>query len=204
MSLASSDRKNHERSVADRKMIGRKGDGVFRLCKKRLEFGAIEAGRKWEGQHGTKYLTDSLKLCKMLKDMLAQLSTECDWIEDLVRKLQVVGILQGASRIQVITMDYPKGYIFRVQRRKVHEVAGRLIKSAPLALVLKEILCAKSIIIQTLDIINKKNDVNVENFLDDDEQDGFCTPTTIKAPPTFTTPNIVRTKDMINKKRNIN
>nr|CAG8668960.1 7504_t:CDS:2 [Entrophospora candida] len=199
MSLASSNRKNHGRSIADRKIIGRKGDGVFRLCKKRLEFGAIETGRKWEGQCGTKYLADSLKLCKMLKDMLVQLSTECDWLEDFVRKLQVVGVLQGANRVQVITMDYPKGYVFRVQRRKVHEVSGRLTKSVPLALVLKEILCAKSIIIQTLDIINRKNDVNVENFLDDSYEDEYRTLSTIEAPPTFTTPNTLRTKDMINK-----
>ena len=41
MSFASSDRKNIERSVADRKIIGRKRDGVFRQYKKRLEFVAV-------------------------------------------------------------------------------------------------------------------------------------------------------------------
>ncbi|CAG8636364.1 6013_t:CDS:2, partial [Ambispora gerdemannii] len=56
MSCVSSDRKNLTRTINDRKKIGRKGD------KDRLEFGAIEAGRKWEEQCGTKYMTDSLKL----------------------------------------------------------------------------------------------------------------------------------------------
>ncbi|CAG8849262.1 24257_t:CDS:1, partial [Racocetra persica] len=49
MSLASSDRKNVERMTSDRKKVGRKRDGVFRLHKDRLEFGAIEAGRDLEG-----------------------------------------------------------------------------------------------------------------------------------------------------------
>ncbi|CAG8699453.1 5013_t:CDS:2, partial [Acaulospora colombiana] len=158
MSHASSDRKNLTRVKNDRKKLGRKGDGIFRLRKDRLEFGAIEAGHKWEGKSGTKHMTDSLKICKMLKDMLNQLSIKCDMKEDLVRKLQVVGILNGANRIQVMTVDLPKGYITRIQRRKVYEIAGRLSKSKPLAFVLKEILRAKSIIMQTLDIINKKDD----------------------------------------------
>ncbi|RHZ88090.1 hypothetical protein Glove_26g247 [Diversispora epigaea] len=51
MSLTSSDRKNLERTINERKKIGRKGDGVFRLSKDRLEFGAIEAKRKWEGEY---------------------------------------------------------------------------------------------------------------------------------------------------------
>ncbi|CAI2171380.1 14235_t:CDS:1 [Funneliformis geosporum] len=99
--------------------------------------------------------------------MLTQLSIG---VEDLVRKIQVVGILNGANMIQVITMDYPKGYISRVQRRNVREVAGRLSKSDPLALVLKEVICAKSIIKQTLDIINKKNSVDIGIFLNDSDE----------------------------------
>ncbi|CAG8438626.1 7853_t:CDS:2 [Scutellospora calospora] len=134
-------------------------------------------------------MTDSLKICKMLKDMLNQLAIECDMKEDFVRKLQVVGILNGANRIQVMTVDLPKGYITRIQRRKVYEIAGRLSKSKPLAFALKEILCAKSIIMQTFDIINKKDDVDPENFLDDsDDQDGYHTPPRTVISKTFVTP----------------
>ncbi|CAG8762403.1 10456_t:CDS:2 [Cetraspora pellucida] len=202
MSCASSDRKNFIRTINDRKKIGRKGDGVFRLRGDRLEFGAIEAGRKWEGQNGTKYLNDSLKLNKMMKDMIAQLITICDGREELVRKLEVIGILHGANRIQIITMDYPKGYISRVKHWKFYEVSGRLTKSNPLALVLKEILCAKAIILRTLDLINQKDDVNLENFLNDsDEQDGYHTPPSkVNTTPTFETPKTAKTKSAINKK----
>lgn len=201
MSCASSDRKNLVRTINDRKKIGRKGDGVFRLHGNRLEFGAIEAGRKWEGQKGTKYLNDSLKLNKMMKDMIVQLATICDGREDLVRKLEVIGILHGANRIQIITMDYPKGYISRIKHRKFYEVSGRLTKSNPLALVLKEILCAKTVILRTLDLINRKDDVNLENFLDDSD-DGYHTPPPkLNTAPTFVTQKTAKTKDVINKKK---
>ncbi|CAG8698903.1 15023_t:CDS:2, partial [Racocetra persica] len=169
MSLASSDRKNFKRSLDTRKKVGRKGDGVFRLHKDRLEFGIIEAGRKWEGQAGSKYLSDSLKASKMLKDMLCQLVSECDMKESLSRKLQAVGILHGANRIQIITADLPEGYITRIRRRKIQEVTGRLTVSNPLALVLKEILYAKTIISQTVDVISKKY-LDIEKVLDSDDE----------------------------------
>lgn len=194
MSIASSERKNAQRKNNDRKKIGRKGDGVFRLRKDHWEFGAIEAGRKWEGLKGTKYMTDSLKLCKMLKDMLDKLFVEFEMKKNIVEKLKVIGILHGANRIQVITVDHPKGYVTRINRNKVQEVAGRLTNSKPLALVLKEILYAKSVIASTLDVFNKRNYINIETFLDDD--DGYHTPednTTIK---TFTTPHNARTKNI--------
>ncbi|CAG8500222.1 16690_t:CDS:2 [Funneliformis caledonium] len=176
MSLTSSDQKNIKRSVADRKIIVQKGDGIFKQYKKHIEFGAVEAGRKWEGKNSTKYLTDSLKLCKMIKDVLTQLSIECNGVEDLVRKIQVIGILNRANMIQV---------------------AGRLSKSDPLALVLKEVLCVKSIIKQILDIINKKNSVDIGIFLNDsDEQDGSRTPPNVTIPPTFTILNSDRTQNM--------
>nr|CAG8479123.1 2032_t:CDS:10 [Entrophospora candida] len=97
MSMASSDRKNQENYGTNRKKIGRKGDGVFRLKGSRLEFGAIETGREWEGEHGKKYVKDSLKLCKMLHDMLVQLSKECNNDEKILRELQITGILNNRA-----------------------------------------------------------------------------------------------------------
>lgn len=98
------DRKNEGRSVSERKstrkMIGRKGDGVFISHTRRLEFGAIEAWRRWEGKSGDKYLRDSLKLSKLLKDMLRLLFSECGMVKNVIRELQVVGILQGANRFK--------------------------------------------------------------------------------------------------------
>ncbi|RIB16187.1 hypothetical protein C2G38_2190666 [Gigaspora rosea] len=77
MSFASNERKNIQRKINDHKKFYRKGDDVFRLHKGHLEFVAIEAGRNWEEINGTKYMSDSLKISKMLKDMLDKLIKEC-------------------------------------------------------------------------------------------------------------------------------
>ncbi|CAG8637790.1 16015_t:CDS:2, partial [Racocetra persica] len=159
MSFASSERKNIQRKINDHKKFGRKGDGVFRLHKGRLEFGAIEAGRNWEEINGTKYMSDSLKISKMLKDML----------DKLIREY------------------HPEGYITRINRNNVQEVA--------------EVLYARSITIATMDVIDKKDDLKIETFLDDSD-DGYHTPPTNITTNTFTTPNKSRTKDMINEIKN--
>nr|CAG8522199.1 4869_t:CDS:1 [Entrophospora candida] len=142
-------------------------------------------------------MTDSLKISKMLKDMLDKLITECKMKEDLVKKLKVIGILHGANRLQVLTVDHPFGYITRVNRNNIQEVSGRLTNSKPLALVLKEILYARSVIIATMDAIDKKNDLNLKTFLDDDSDDGYHTPPINTVTNTFTTPDKSCIKDMI-------
>ncbi|CAG8821354.1 22810_t:CDS:2, partial [Gigaspora margarita] len=155
MSFASSERKNIQRKINDHKKFGRKGDG--------------------EEINGMKYMSDSLKISKILKDMLDKLIRECKMKENLVKKLKVIGILHGANRLQVLTIDHPKGYITRINCNNVQEVASRLTNSKPLALVLKEVLYARSIIIATMDVIDKKDDLKIETFLDDSD-DGYHTP----------------------------
>jgi len=56
-----------------------------------------------------KYLKDSLKLNKMLKDMITNLMSECD--RNTIRQLQVIRILNGGNQLQTIIMDTPRGYI---------------------------------------------------------------------------------------------
>jgi hypothetical protein len=169
MSTASSDRKNDARCDADRKKIGKKADGIFRLKGDRLEFGGIEAGRKWEGKNGRKHLQDSKKLSKMLRDMLVQLTKECNGDEQVVRKLQTVGMLHSANRFQLLTMDIPNGYMCRVKRFDIREVAGQ-INNPPLAFVIKDILIAKAIMMQTLELVQEKRS-NLDD-LDDFDDDG--------------------------------
>ena len=87
--------------------------------------------------------------------MLVQLATECNNNEEIVRKLRTVGILHSANRFQLLMMDIPKGYICRIRRLDVHEVAS-YINNPLLAFVLKDILRAKAIIMQTLELIQAK------------------------------------------------
>ncbi|CAG8532821.1 23530_t:CDS:2 [Dentiscutata erythropus] len=183
MSRASSDRKNQTNREMNRKKIGRKGDGIFRLKGSRLEFGAIETGREWEGEHGRKYIKDSLKLRKMLHDMLIQLSKECYNDENILRKLQTVGILNSANRLQLLTMDSPMGYVSRIQHHEFREVTGYINKPL-LGFVLKDILRARSIITQTLELIQESGS-NI-NGLDDSDSDNEYNISTITMPPTRT------------------
>jgi len=108
-----------------------------------------------------KYITDSLKLSKMLRDMFVQLAKECDHDEQIVRKLQTVGMLHSGSRFQLLTLDVPKGYICRIKRFGFQEVASN-INNPPLAFVLKDILRAKAIIKRTLALVQEKR-----SYLDD-------------------------------------
>ena len=79
----------------------------------------------------------------------------------------MIRILQGANRIQLIRMDLPKGHVYRIRHENVYEVAGCLNKSQPLAFVLKEILCAKYVMIQTLNVIDKKKEADLEKLFND-------------------------------------
>ncbi|RIB16136.1 hypothetical protein C2G38_2190825 [Gigaspora rosea] len=70
------------------------------LIMQQVPFDAIEAGRNGEVTKGTKLLADSLKMSKMLKYMINVLATECNMKEDVLRKLQIAGILQEANMMQ--------------------------------------------------------------------------------------------------------
>ncbi|PKC14036.1 hypothetical protein RhiirA5_284821 [Rhizophagus irregularis] len=194
MSTASSDRKNNKSCNTDRKKIGKKGDGIFRLKGDRLEIGGIEAGRKWEGKNGRKYLQDSLKLGKMLRDMLVQLIKECNGDEQIIRKLQTVGMLHSANRFQLLTMDIPNGYICRIKRFDIQEVAGQ-INNPPLAFVIKDILRAKAIMMQTLELVQeKKSNLNDLDDFDDNgkevnRSEQYTTHQTITLSETHKTPS---------------
>ncbi|RUP42709.1 hypothetical protein BC936DRAFT_138196 [Jimgerdemannia flammicorona] len=52
-------------------LLGRKCDGIARELGSPEEF-AISEGRCWTGEDGTKYLSDALKMPKVMRDMLHQ------------------------------------------------------------------------------------------------------------------------------------
>ncbi|CAB4375538.1 unnamed protein product [Rhizophagus irregularis] len=169
-------------------------DLMKKLKGNRLEIGGIEAGRKWEGKNGRKYLRDSLKLGKMLRDMLVQLIKECNGDEQIIRKLQTVGMLHNANRFQLLTMDIPNGYICRIKRFDIQEVAGQ-INNPPLAFVIKDILRAKAIMMQTLELVQeKKSNLNDLDDFDDNgkevnRSEQYTTHQTITLSETHKTPS---------------
>ncbi|CAG8719857.1 3447_t:CDS:2, partial [Funneliformis mosseae] len=134
MSLASSDRKNDTSCDADHGTSSSDS-------RDRLEFGAIEAGRKWEDRNGRKYITDSLKLSKMLRDMLVVLIAKCKGNEQIAKQLQTVGMLH---------------------------IAGH-INDPPLAFVIKDVLRAKAIIVRTLKLVQQGKSLNFNSLDDSDD-----------------------------------
>jgi hypothetical protein len=94
-SVSCSDRKN--RYLADRasrKKSSRRYDGVISF--RGNEIGAVEAAKKYEGEHSTKRILDMLKLQKVLHDMLACLESLAPTIEDF-SSLHVVGLYRRAT-----------------------------------------------------------------------------------------------------------
>jgi len=129
----------------------------------------------------------------MLRDMLIQPITECSSDEQTIRQLQTVGMLHGANRFQLLTMDIPNGHICQVQHLEFHEVTSR-INDPLLAFVLKGILRVRAIVMQTLELVRKKkiNPDDLDEFSDDEKEDEtlkwYKTPPIIVLPLTFMTP----------------
>ena len=91
-------------------------------------------------------------------------------------------------------MDIPKGYICRIQRFNFHEVAG-CVNNPPLAFVLKDILIAKAIVMQTFKLIQeKKSDLKDLDDKEVNRSERYTTP-----PPTI---NLSKTNKTPKTKRN--
>jgi len=60
------------------------------------DWAASEAGPKWEGTHGTKLMKESgLSLPRTLKDIFMHLAGKVDFVEEKMRKLNVVGFVHA-------------------------------------------------------------------------------------------------------------
>ncbi|KAA8897473.1 hypothetical protein FN846DRAFT_963666 [Sphaerosporella brunnea] len=121
-------RKNRNRTktggLGNRQKIGPRIDGIIRTVEDDFfEYGGIEVARSFSGgMRSTKWLSDSLKLAKALRDMLFRLHELADHDKAIVKKLQVVGIFNAGLSFQLIRMSNPKGYVSVLQREKRQEV----------------------------------------------------------------------------------
>jgi len=73
--------------------MGHRGDGVFRERNGRNEFGAIEAAKEFGGKASTKWLQESFKTPKVMRDMLVQLAGAVNNDPGSVRQLRTIGWL---------------------------------------------------------------------------------------------------------------
>jgi len=129
----------------NRQKLGPRIDGIIRsVHHDQLEFGAIEAGKKFDGTGATKWIEDSNKLRRVLRDMLVRLHGEVD--NDSVKRVQTVGIITGGLRFQLLrcwamkkggvvlcenlgpVREYPKNM------HKLHKCLWHLIQSVDTAI----------------------------------------------------------------------
>ncbi|CAI2189013.1 15020_t:CDS:2, partial [Funneliformis geosporum] len=101
-SLSSANRKNRGRkaNTRTRKLISHKIDGIIHIVDKPLEVGAIEGARSYSGVSDQKYLLETFKMPKTLRDMYAELMRALDYDDQKANKIQVIGILHLGLWIQ--------------------------------------------------------------------------------------------------------
>ncbi|KAI9019208.1 hypothetical protein CLU79DRAFT_705285 [Phycomyces nitens] len=107
--------KNNKRSldaitpITKRKM-GRKVDVIY--SEGDIELGLVEIGKT---NDQTKCLSDGMKLLKLMKDTLI---TTTEQFPSITHELRTVGLLLMGTKITMLSMDIPAGYICRVRKMK--------------------------------------------------------------------------------------
>lgn len=98
---ATSVRKNRNRTMtgkANRLKTGRRLDAIIKTVEDDYhEYGGMEVARSFRGITSSKWLGDTFKLAKALRDMLHRLDVLVDHKESIVKKLQVVGVFNAGT-----------------------------------------------------------------------------------------------------------
>ncbi|CAG8725546.1 4752_t:CDS:2 [Funneliformis mosseae] len=148
-------------SPKEKAMFGRKCDGIARKVGSLDEYAISEEGRIWNGENGTKYLSDGgLKMPKIMKDMLHQKINKHGLSFVKTHQLEIIGFLHSAQYLQLLVMDIPSWYVCRIQRKPLCEVPKTLVNVDELITIIHEVLVAKFHIIRCL---KKLNDYNINN-----------------------------------------
>jgi hypothetical protein len=99
--------RSQTKGAENRQKSGPKMDGIIRSVGENFfEFGAIESGKTLGDTNTTKWISDGLKLKRVMRDMLVRLHEEVD--EDAVRHVQTVGILTSGLRAQLFRCWAPR------------------------------------------------------------------------------------------------
>ncbi|KAF9415576.1 hypothetical protein BGZ76_004779, partial [Entomortierella beljakovae] len=105
-SRASSTRKNIGRELGTRQQSGSRTDRLI-VCKKaKHEIGIMDAGKKDEGDTGTKILTDGVKISKVMKDTFDKITQPCRLSYKCRTQLVVYGLLISGLRVEFISIRF--------------------------------------------------------------------------------------------------
>ncbi|CAH1766622.1 11832_t:CDS:2, partial [Entrophospora sp. SA101] len=110
-STASGNRKNRAKEKGARKRVGRKIDGIIYNIGKNLELGVFESASIFEDEHDNKYLKESFKLPKSMRDIYCGLARYIKYEEEKCNSSQVIGILHLGLMVQFSKLWRANGLI---------------------------------------------------------------------------------------------
>ncbi|CAG8814122.1 30182_t:CDS:2, partial [Racocetra persica] len=132
-SIASSNRKNDNelyKIKGQRKAIGRRIDGIFKNTVNGYEYGGIEVSKICQGPHERKNL-------------------------DIVKKMEIVGLLHSRLQLQQLLMDYGGGSCLRLKKEDTISVPLHLGDVMELITMISNILRAKLRISHCIKLLKK-------------------------------------------------
>ncbi|GAN09722.1 hypothetical protein MAM1_0286c09254 [Mucor ambiguus] len=143
-------------------------------AKSGLELGCGEAGLDGE-EFGTKVIAESsLKTPKLMHDMFVRLCGSVENKQEIIKKLQVVGLVFSRFSMRMLVMDCPNGYIRRLRGTTTAIFSGNeeylgsdFRKAYQLIWKAKEVC--------------KETEINFE-FYDDSDDDKVYLPDSLRSP----------------------
>jgi hypothetical protein len=155
---ASTLRRNRQRESAHErhKTAGsRRLDAILRSIEDDyLEFGCMEVARTFRGTTSTKWLTDSKKLVRALRDMLGRLHSAAALPPDKERtKMQVVGVTTAGLTLELCRLIHVGGYVCAIKRERVQQVPTTVAELQSLLLLLAAVVQIKGVVAECVDAV---------------------------------------------------
>ncbi|CAG8603899.1 5675_t:CDS:2 [Cetraspora pellucida] len=226
LSTASANRKNRARQFKQRKLTGRKIDGIIHHPTYNLELAAIEAAKSFVNYGDKKYLTEYFKMPKTLKDILVDMIRTRQCANEKVNQLVAIGILHFRYNIQFARLWKAGGSVCIFSRDDVYSISDHFSRAGILdflkflkAIVRSQITIENNLKILGLiepktsekedfeekdlisEILNDGQDVRRTTLKDIIKADCFPTPNKRKSESIKTKNGSSKTKRMENKRR---
>ncbi|KAG0124167.1 hypothetical protein HOY82DRAFT_494394 [Tuber indicum] len=158
---ATSLRKNrHRQKLATRMKHGSRFDAIIRTSEDNYyEYGAMEVARTFiGGVTSTKWLSDTFKLAKALRDMLFRLHGLVNGDEGAKRRVQVVGVCAAGLALQYIRLGYPGvGHVCLLTREELFQVPKSVGGLAELLKMLMAVAQLKEVIRSSAEAVEERH-----------------------------------------------
>jgi hypothetical protein len=117
----------------------------------------MEIARTFQGgTNSTKWMRDSQKLVRALRDMLHRLHQRVEPDAASVGKLQVFGIVTAGLSLQICRLVNPHGYVCLLKAHKVRQVPSTVGELRNLLFLLRSVVQMKAAITECVDVVRAK------------------------------------------------